>query len=81
MWDAFIERVDADSIALDEHTKHHQQLLDDNLRWQHKAEEMAGRHEQRINDLEKNLEGKEIYINNMECANSCSPENIMFSVS
>jgi len=68
MWDAFIERVDADSIALDEHTKRHRQLLDDNLRWQHKAEEMAGRHEQRIDDLEKNLEEKEVYINNMECA-------------
>jgi len=68
MWDAFIERVDADSIALDEHTKRHRQLLDDNLKWQCKAEEMVGRHEQRINDLEKNLEEKEIYINNIECA-------------
>jgi len=68
LWNAFIERVDADSIALDERTKRHRQLLDDNLRWQRKAEEMAGRHEQRIDDLEKNLEEKEIYINNMECA-------------
>jgi len=68
MWDAFIERVDADSIALDERTKRHRQLLNDNLRWQRKVEEMAGRHEQRIDDLEKNLEEKEIYINNMECA-------------
>jgi len=70
LWNAFIERVDADSIALDERTKRHQQLLDDNLRWQRKAEEMAGRHEQRIDDLEKNLEEKEVYINNI---NSCSP--------
>jgi len=68
MWDAFIERVDADSIALDGRTKRHRLLLDDNLRWQRKAEEMAGRHEQRVDDLEKNLEEKEIYINNMECA-------------
>jgi len=68
LWNAFIERVDADSIALDERTKRHRQLLDDNLRWQRKAEEMAGRHEQRIDDLEKNLEEKEVYINNMECA-------------
>jgi len=29
---------------------------------------MAGRHEQRIDDLERNLEEKEVYINNMECA-------------
>ena len=29
---------------------------------------MAGRHEQRINNLEKNLEEKEVYINNLECA-------------
>jgi len=68
LWNAFIERVDADSIALDERTKRHRQLLDDNLRWQRQVEEMAGRHEQRIGDLEKNLEEKEIYINNMECA-------------
>jgi len=68
MWDAFIERVDADSIALDKCTKRHRQLLDDNLKWQRKAEEMAGRHEQRIIDLEKNLEEKEVYINNLECA-------------
>jgi len=68
MWDAFIERVDVDSVALDGCTKCHRQLLDDTLKWQCKAEEMAGRHEQRINDLEKNLEEKEIYINNIECA-------------
>ena len=49
---AFIERVDADSIALDKRTKRHRQLLDDNLRWQRKAQEMAGHHEQRIDDLE-----------------------------
>jgi len=68
MWDTFIERVDADSVALDERTKRHCHLLDDNLKWQRKAEEMAGRHEQRINDLEKSLEEKEIYINNIGCA-------------
>ena len=68
LWNAFIERVDADSIALDERSKRHRQLLDDNLRWQRKAEEMAGRHEQRIDALERNLEEKEIYINNIECA-------------
>ena len=68
MWNAFIERVDADSIALDECTKRHRQLLDGNLKWQRKAEEMAGRHKQRIDDLERNLKEKEVYINNLECA-------------
>jgi len=68
MWDTFIERVDADSVALDERTKHHRQLLDDNLRWQRKAEEVAGHHEQWIENLERNLEEKEVYINNLECA-------------
>jgi len=63
LWNAFIERVDADSIALDGCTKRHRQLLDDNLKWQHKVEEMAGHHEQRIDDLERNLEEKEVYIN------------------
>ena len=68
MWNTFIERVDVDSIALDERTKRHRQLLDGNLKWQRKAEEMVGRHEQRIDDLERNLEEKEVYINNLECA-------------
>ena len=30
-------------------------------------EELAGRHEQRISELEKNLEEKEVYISNREC--------------
>ena len=68
MWNTFIERVDADSIALDERTKRHRQLLDDNLNWQRRAEEMAGRHKQWIDNLERNLEEKEVYINNLECA-------------
>ena len=32
-----------------------------------RAEELAGRHEQRISELEKNLEEKEVYISNIEC--------------
>jgi len=68
MWDAFIKRVYADSVALDERTKRHRQLLDDILKWQRKAEEMASHHKQRIDYLERNLEEKEVYINNLECA-------------
>ena len=30
-------------------------------------EELASRHEQRISELEKNLEEKEVYISNIEC--------------
>ena len=32
-----------------------------------KAEELAGRHEQRIANLEKDLEEKEVYISSIEC--------------
>ena len=45
----------------------HHELLDNNLKWQRQAEELAGRHEQRIADLEKNLEEKEVYISNIKC--------------
>ena len=45
----------------------HRELLDNNLKWQHQVEELAGRHEQRIADLEKNLKEKEVYISNIEC--------------
>ena len=45
----------------------HRDLLDNNLKWQCQAKELAGRHEQRITDLEKNLEEKEVYISNIEC--------------
>ena len=32
-----------------------------------RAEELAGRHKQRISELEKNLEEKEVYISNIKC--------------
>ena len=67
MWNPFIDRVDTDSETLNGWSNRHQQLLDDNLKWQRRAEELAGRHEQRISELEKNLEEKEVYISNIEC--------------
>ena len=67
MWNPFIDRVDADSETLNGRSNRHQELLDNNLKWQHQAEELAGRHERRITDLEKNLEEKEVYISNIEC--------------
>ena len=67
MWNPFIDRVDADSETLNRQSNHHRQLLDDNLKWQRHAEELAGCHEQRISKLEKNLEEKEVYISNIEC--------------
>ena len=45
----------------------HWKLLNNNLKWQCQAEELAGRHEQRIADLEKNLKEKEVYISNIKC--------------
>ena len=67
MWNPFIDRVDTDSETLNRQSNRHRQLLDDNLKWQHRAEELAGRHEQRISELEKNLKDKEVYISNIEC--------------
>ena len=67
MWNPFVDRVDADSETLNGQSNHHCELLNNILKWQRQAEELAGRHEQRIADLEKNLEEKEVYISNIEC--------------
>ena len=67
MWNPFVDRVDVDSETLNGWSNHHRELLDNNLKWQRQAEELAGRHEQRISKLEKNLEEKEVYISNIEC--------------
>ena len=67
MWNPFVNRVDADSETLNGRSNCYRELLDNNLKWQHQAEELAGRHKQRIADLEKNLEEKEVYISNIEC--------------
>ena len=67
MWNPFVDRVNANSETLNGRSNCHRQLLDDNLKWQRKAEELAGRHEQRIAHLEEVLEEKEVYISNIEC--------------
>ena len=75
MWNPFVDRVDVDSETLNGRSNCHRELLNNNLKWQrqaeelagHQAEELAGRHKQRIADLEKNLEEKEVYISNIEC--------------
>ena len=67
MWNAFVNRVNVDSETLNAQSNRHHKLLDNNLKWQHQAEELVGRHEQRIIDLEKNLKEKEVYISNIEC--------------
>ena len=66
MWNPFVDRVDADSVTLNGRSNRHRQLLDDNLKWQRQAEELAGRHEQRIAHLEEALEERDIYISNIE---------------
>ena len=66
MWNPFVDRVDADSETLNGRSNRHRQLLDDNLKWQRKAEELAGRHEQRIAHLEGVLEERDVYISNIE---------------
>ena len=66
MWNPFVERVDADSETLNGRFNRHRQLLDDNLKWQRQAEELAGCHEQRIAHLEEALEERDIYVSNIE---------------
>ena len=66
MWNPFVDRVDADSETLNGRSNRHRQLLDDNLKWQRQAEELAGRHEQRIAHLEEVLEERDVYISNIE---------------
>ena len=56
-----------DSETLNGRSNRHRELLDNNLKWQRQVEELSGCHEQRIADLEKNLEEKEVYISNIEC--------------
>jgi len=46
----------------------HWSLLEDNLQWCRKAEELAGCHEQHIESLERELENKMAYIKAMEIA-------------
>ena len=67
MWNAFVDRVNVDSETLNAWSNCHCELLDSNLKWQCQVEELAGHHEQRIADLEKNLKEKEVYISNIEC--------------
>jgi len=45
---------------------HHCLLLEDNLQWHHKAEELVGCHEQHIENLERELENKTAYIEAVE---------------
>ena len=42
MWNPFVDRVDADLETLNGQSNHHRQLLDNNLKWQCRAEELAG---------------------------------------
>ena len=67
MWNPFVDRVDADLETLNGWSNRHRELLDNNLKWQCQAEELTSRHEQRIADLGKNLEEKEVYISNIKC--------------
>ena len=66
MWNPFVDRVDADSETLNGRSNRHRQLLDNNLKWQRQAEELAGCHEQRIAHLEEALEERDIYVSNIE---------------
>ena len=44
-WEKYAEKTDADLVESNAHMDRHRSLLEDNLRWRRKAEELAGRHE------------------------------------
>ena len=50
----FVTHVNVDSETLNGWSHHHRQLLDDNLKWQKKVEEMIGCYEQCFMELETN---------------------------
>jgi len=60
--------MDADLVESNARMDRHRSLLEDNLQWRRKAEELAGRHEQRIESLERELENKTAYIEAVEIA-------------
>jgi len=51
VWDAFVDRVDADSSELNERLNHHREQHNEMRRWRRSAEELAGTHEQQIERL------------------------------
>jgi len=67
-WEKYAEKTDADLVESNNRMDRHRTLLEDNLQWHRKAEEIAGRHEQRIENLERELENKSSYIEAVEIA-------------
>src|ERR1700742_2574948 len=66
MCNDFVGRVGADSEEAINRLNRHRTLLDENTQWQRQAEALAGRHEQRIEELEANVNNQERYINSLE---------------
>ena len=44
MWNTFVERVDKDTLLMNNHIDRHCTLLDNNLKFRQKAEELISRH-------------------------------------
>ena len=66
MWNAFVERVDKDTVSMNNHVDHHHVLLDNNLKFQQKAEELIGRYESQLEQMEVLLVKKSNYIELLE---------------
>ena len=66
MWNTFVERVDKDTMSMNNRVDHHCALLDDFLKFQSKAKELIGRYESCFEHMEASLVEKSQYIKMLE---------------
>ena len=66
MWNVFVERVDKDTMSMNNHMDRHCVLLDDFLQFRRKAKELIRRYESRFEQMEVTLVEKSHYIELLE---------------
>ena len=66
MWNIFVERVDEDTMSINNHMDRHCALLDDFLQFRCKAEELIRRYKSHFEQMEVTLVEKSHYIELLE---------------
>jgi len=66
VWDAFVDRVNADSSELNERLNRHREQHNEMRRWRRSAEELAGTHEQQIERLTRDNVYMAVHIEALE---------------
>ena len=66
MWNTFVERVDEDTMSMNNRVDQHHALLDDFLKFRRNAEELIGRYKSRFEHIEAALVEKSQYIEMLE---------------